>query len=287
MSAHQARHGVARQCEVLGVSRSGFYAWKDRPLSRRARADVEISQRIRLIHAVSGGTYGAPRVHAELAADGVRVGKKRVARLMRALGLQGATRRRITTTTVRDPDARQAPDLVERDFTADGRDQLWVADITYVPTAPGFLFLAVVIDAWSRKVVGWRLTDHLRTELVVEALETACAQRRPDGVIHHSDQGTQYTSIAFGIRCRAAKVRPSMGSVGDAYDNAMAESFFASLKCELLGRNGLRSKAETRIAIFEWIEGWYNSRRRHSALGYLSPNEFEARAEGALMTAST
>ncbi|MCG3135984.1 MAG: IS3 family transposase ISMxa1 [Planctomycetes bacterium] len=287
MSAHQARHGVARQCEVLGVSRSGFYAWKDRPLSRRARADVEISQRIRLIHAVSGGTYGAPRVHAELAADGVRVGKKRVARLMRALGLQGATRRRITTTTVRDPDARQAPDLVERDFTADGRDQLWVADITYVPTAPGFLFLAVVIDAWSRKVVGWRLTDHLRTELVVEALETACAQRRPDGVIHHSDQGTQYTSIAFGIRCRAAKVRPSMGSVGDAYDNAMAESFFASLKCELLGRNGLRSKAETRIAIFEWIEGWYNSRRRHSALGYLSPNEFEARAEDALMTAST
>ncbi|MCG3133972.1 MAG: IS3 family transposase ISMxa1 [Planctomycetes bacterium] len=287
MSAHQARHGVARQCEVLDVSRSGFYAWKDRPLSRRARADVEISQRIRLIHAVSGGTYGAPRVHAELAADGVRIGKKRVARLMRALGLQGATRRRFTTTTVRDPDARQAPDLVERDFTADGRDQLWVADITYVPTAPGFLFLAVVIDAWSRKVVGWRLTDHLRTELVVEALETACAQRRPDGVIHHSDQGTQYTSIAFGIRCRAAKVRPSMGSVGDAYDNAMAESFFASLKCELLGRNGLRSKAETRIAIFEWIEGWYNSRRRHSALGYLSPNEFEARAEGALMTAST
>ena len=287
MSAHQAHHGVAMQCEVLGVSRSGFYAWKDRPLSRRAREDVEIAQMIRTIHAVSRGTYGAPRVHAELAADGVRVGKKRVARLMKALGLQGATRRRFTTTTVRDTAARPAPDLVERDFTAAARDRLWVADITYIPTAPGFLFLAVVLDAWSRKVVGWRLADHLRAELVVEALETACAQRRPDGVIHHSDQGTQYTSIAFGLRCRAAKVRPSMGSVGDAYDNAMAESFFASLECELLSRHGLRSKAETRMAIFEWIEGWYNSRRRHSALGYLSPNDFETRAEDALMTAST
>jgi putative transposase len=287
VSAHQAQHRVARQCEILGVSRSGFYAWRERPLSRRAREDVEIAQRIRMIHAVSRGTYGAPRVHAELAAGGVHVGRKRVARLMRGLGLQGASRRRFTTTTVRDANARPAPDLVEREFSAAGRDQLWVADITYVPTAPGFLFLAVVLDVWSRKVVGWRLADHLRAELVVEALETACAQRRPDGVIHHSDQGTQYTSIAFGIRCRAAKVRPSMGSVGDAYDNAMAESFFASLECELLNRHGLRSKAETRIAIFEWIEGWYNSRRRHSALGYLSPNDFEARAEEALMTAST
>ena len=267
MSAHQAQHDVATSCRTLGVSRSGFYAWKDRPLSRRAREDVEIAQKIRLIHAVSRGTYGAPRVHA--------------------LGLQGATRRRFATTTVRDADARPAPDLVERDFTAAARDRLWVADITYIPTAPGFLFLAVVLDAWSRKVVGWRLADHLRAELVVEALETACAQRRPDGVIHHSDQGTQYTSIAFGLRCRAAKVRPSMGSVGDAYDNAMAESFFASLECELLSRHGLRSKAETRMAIFEWIEGWYNSRRRHSALDYLSPNDFETRAEDALMTAST
>jgi putative transposase len=287
VSAHQADHAVAKQCEVLGVSRSGFYAWKDRPLSRRAREDVELTQKIRMIHAVSRGTYGAPRVHAELAAEGVRVGRKRVARLMRLLGLQGASRRRFTTTTVRDPEARPAPDLIERDFAAAGRDQLWVADITYIPTAPGFLFLAVVIDAWSRKVVGWRLADHLRAELVVEALETACAQRRPDGVIHHSDQGTQYTSIAFGLRCRAARVRPSMGSVGDAYDNAMAESFFATLECELLGRHGLRSKAEMRIAIFEWIEGWYNSRRRHSALGYLSPNDFEARATEALTTATS
>jgi putative transposase len=256
-------------------------------MSRRAREDITLAQKIQVIHAVSRGTYGAPRVHAELAADGVRVARKRVARLMKALGLEGATRRRFTTTTVRDEDARPAPDLVERDFTAERRDQLWVADITYIPTAPGFLFLAVVLDVWSRRIVGWRIANHLRAELVVEALEAACAQRRPDGVIHHSDQGTQYTSIAFGIRCRAAGVRPSMGSVGDAYDNAMAESFFATLECELLERHGIRSKAETRIAVFEWIEGWYNSRRRHSSLDYLSPNDFETRAEEALMTAST
>jgi putative transposase len=287
VSAHQAEFGVAKQCEVLGVSRSGYYDWKDRPLSRRAREDVVLAQKIRLIHVVSRGTYGAPRVHAELGADGVHVGKKRVARLMRALGLQGATRRRFTTTTVRDKDARPAPDLVERDFKAESRDRLWVADITYVPTAPGFLFLAVVLDAWSRKVVGWCIANHLRAEIVVEALEMACAQRRPADVIHHSDQGTQYTSIAFGLRCRAARVRPSMGSVGDAYDNAMAESFFASLETELLARHGLRGKAETRMALFEWIEGWYNPRRRHSALGYLSPNDFEARATEALTTAST
>jgi putative transposase len=287
VSAHQARYGVATLCGVLRVSRSGYYAWKDRPMSRRAREDVGIAQKIRLIHAVSRGTYGAPRVHAELAADGVRVGKKRVARLMKAIGLQGASRRRFTTTTVRDPHARPAPDLVRRDFTAAGRDQLWVADITYVPTAPGFLFLAVVLDAWSRKVVGWCIAGHLRAEIVVEALEMAVAQRRPADVVHHSDQGTQYTSIAFGMRCRAAKVRPSMGSVGDAYDNAMAESFFASLETELLARRGVTGAAETRMAVFEWIEGWYNSRRRHSALGYLSPNDFEARAEDALMTAST
>jgi len=287
VSAHQAFHDVATSCRVLGVSRSGFYAWKDRPLSRRAGEDVAIAHKIRAIHAVSRGTYGAPRVHAELAADGVRVGRKRVARLMRAAGLEGASRRRFKTTTVRDEEARPAPDLVARDFKARRRDQLWVADITYVPTAPGFLFLAVVIDAWSRKVVGWRLANHLRAELVVDALEAAVAQRRPDGVIHHSDQGTQYTSIAFGIGCRAAKVRPSMGSVGDAYDNAMAESFFASLETELLARRKIAGAAETRMAVFEWIEGWYNSRRRHSALGYLSPNDFEKKwAEQALMTAS-
>ncbi len=288
MTAHRAHYDVATLCRCVGISRSAYYAARRRPLSGRAREDLAIGQKIREIHAASRSTYGAPRVHAELRYEGVRVGKKRVARLMRSMGLEGASRRRFKTTTVRRKDARPAPDLVERDFRAQEPDQLWVADITYVRTAPGFLFLAVVLDAWSRKVVGWCIANHLRAQIVVSALDMACARRRPRGVIHHSDQGTQYTSIAFGIRCRAAGVRPSMGSVGDAYDNAMAESFFASLETELLTEHGVRGAAETRMALFQWIEGWYNSRRRHSALGYLSPNDFEMQHDRpALMTAST
>jgi putative transposase len=196
---------------------------------------------------------------------------------MRSAGIAGVSRRRFVSTTVRDRDARPAPDLVQRDFRAEGPDRLWVADITYVPTWAGFLFLAVVLDAWSRKVVGWAMTTHLRTELVLAALEMALFRRRPKDVVHHSDQGTQYTSIAFGLRCRAAGVRPSMGSVGDAYDNALCESFFATLECELLDRRPLRTQAEAQLAVFEFIEGWYNPQRRHSAIGYLSPNEFERR----------
>ena len=288
MTAHQAHYDVATLCRCVGIARSAYYAARGRPLCRRARVDLEIGQKIRAIHAVSRRTYGAPRVHAELHHDGVRIGRKRVARLMRSMGLEGASRRRFRTTTVRDKDARHAPELVERDFTRTSSDQLWVADITYVRTAPGFLYLAVVLDAWSRKVVGWCIAHHLSAEIVMSALDMACARRRPRDVIHHSDQGTQYTSIAFGIRCRAAGVRPSMGSVGDAYDNAMAESFFASLETELLDAHGVRGAAETRMALFQWIEGWYNSRRRHSALGYLSPNDFEKQhARPALMTAST
>jgi putative transposase len=208
------------------------------------------------------------------------VGRKRIARLMRAAGIAGVSRRRWKTTTVRDRAARRAPDLVQRDFVAAAPDRLWVADITYIPTWAGFLYLAVVVDAWSRKVVGWAMTTHLRTELVLAALEMALGQRRPRDVIHHSDQGTQYTSIAFGLRCREAGVRPSMGSVGDAYDNALCESFFATLECELLDRRPMRTQAEARMAVFDFIEGWYNSHRRHSSLGYLSPNEFERTGAG-------
>jgi putative transposase len=262
-------------CRVLDVSPSGFYAWRKRPLSPRARADVELSAEIQAIHRESRGTYGAPRIHAELAARDVHVGRKRVARLMRKANLQGVSRRKQFRTTVRDETARPAPDLVDRQFTATGPDRLWVADITYVPTWAGFLYLAVVLDAWSRRVIGWAMETHLRTELVLAALDTAIARRRPSGVIHHSDQGSQYTSIAFGTRCREAGVRPSMGSVGDAYDNAMCESFFATLECELLDRQRFRTPAEARLAIFDSIEGWYNSRRRHSALGYRSPIAFE------------
>ena len=275
MTAHQAVHRIAPLCRVLGVSPSGYYAWRKRPLSRRARADVKLSAEIQAIHRESRGTYGAPRVHAELAARGMHVGRKRVARLLRAAGLHGVSRRRVVPTTIRDERARPAPDLVERQFQAAGPDRLWVADITYVPTWTGFLYLAVVLDAWSRRVIGWAMESHLRTELVLAALNMAIAQRRPRDVIHHSDQGCQYTSLAFGQRCREADVRPSMGSVGDAYDNALCESFFATLECELLDRQRFRTQVEARLAVFDFIEGWYNPRRRHSGLAYLSPMIFE------------
>jgi putative transposase len=280
MRAHQVDYSMHTMARLLGVSPSGYYAWASRPASKRAQADERLLVEIRSIHQRSRGTYGAPRVHAELQAQGTRVSRKRVARLMREAGLAGASRRRFNTT-VRDRDRRPAPDLVERRFAAEGPDQLWVADITYIPTWSGFLYLAVVLDAWSRRVVGWSMATHLRTELVLEALNMALSQRRPRGVIHHSDQGTQYTSIAFGLRCREAGVRPSMGSVGDCYDNAMCESFFATLDCELLDRRKLKTPAEARHAVFEFVESWYNPRRRHSALGYLSPAEFEKRAEAA------
>jgi len=262
-------------CRVLQISASGFYAWLTRAPSTRAQEDLELLTRIRSIYDRSRRTYGAPRVHAELASEDVRVGRKRVARLMRRERMLGASRRRLVTTTTRNADVRPAPDLVNRKFAAEAQDRLWIADITYVPTWAGFLYLAVVIDAFSRRVVGWSMETHLRTELVLTALDMALAQRRPETVIHHSDQGTQYTSIAFGLRCREMKVRPSMGSVGDAYDNAMCESFFATLECELLDRRRFKTQAEARMAIFEFIEGWYNPHRRHSALGYLSPIDFE------------
>jgi putative transposase len=262
-------------CRVLGVSTSGYYAWRTRPRSERARADAELSLHIQAIHERSSATYGAPRIHAELTAQGVRVGRKRVARLMEVAGIYGVSRRKWITTTTRDRAARPAPDLVERNFSATAPNELWVADITYVPTWTGFLYLAVVLDTFSRRVVGWAMETHLRTELVLAALNMALGQRRPAAVIHHSDHGTQYTSIAFGMRCREAGVRPSMGSIGDCFDNAMCESFFATLECELLDRRRFRTQVEARMAIFDFIEGWYNPHRRHSALGYYSPIDYE------------
>ncbi len=195
---------------------------------------------------------------------------------MRAAGIRGVSRRRgFVVTTRRDERARPAPDLVNRRFVAQGPNQLWVADMTYVPTWAGFIYLAVVLDVWSRRVVGWAIGEHMTVELVLSALNMAGAQRRPKEVIHHSDQGSQYTSIAFGARCAQMGVRPSMGSTGDAYDNAMAESFFASLECELIDRRSFKTKTEARLALFTWIEAWYNPRRRHSALGRVSPINFE------------
>lgn len=235
--ANQAVYPVRSLCRVLGVSASGFYAWRDRPRSARAMNNAVLTERIRQIHADSDQTYGMPRVRAELRAQGVTVSRQRVARLMRHAGLQGVSRRRAyIVTTQRNERQRPAPDLVQRRFHADSPNALWVADMTYVPTWAGFIYLAVVLDAWSRRIVGWSIGEEMNTDLVLGALNMALQQRRPEQVIHHSDQGSQYTSLAFGNRCRQMGVRPSMGTVGDAFDNAMAESFFASLECELIDR---------------------------------------------------
>jgi putative transposase len=269
-------HDVTKLCRAVGISKSGFYAGRGRVPSARAKADAELTLKIQGIHEQSRATYGVPRVHAVLASEGIRVSRKRVARLMKLARLAGVSRRRKYRST-RDKDARPAPDLVERRFTATAPDQLWVADITYVPTWEGFLYLAVVLDVFSRCIVGWAMASHLRAELVIDALNMAVGQRRPARVIHHSDQGCQYTSVAFGIRCREVGVQPSMGSVGDAYDNAMCESFFATLECELLDRRRFKTRAEAEMALFDFIEGFYNTNRIHSALDYHSPREYERR----------
>jgi putative transposase len=244
MSANQASYPVGVMCRLRGVSASGFYAWQGRPLSARAVADIGLTAKIHAIHRRSGESYRSPSIHAELADEhGLRVGRKRVARLMRAAGLKGLQPRRFVTTTVTDPAADRALDKVDRQFTAPGADRLWVADITYIPTWSGLLYLAVVLDVWSRRIVGWSMENHLKTEFVLAALDMAIAQRRPAALIHHSDRGCQDTSCGFGKRCREAGVVPSMGPVGDAYDNAMAESLFATLEREVLNRRRFGSQA--------------------------------------------
>jgi putative transposase len=279
VKANQATSSVRVMCRLLNVSKSGFYAWDRRVISARERADIELTVRIRAIHQRSRETYGAPNIHAELADDhGIRVGRKRVARLMRAAGLRGATLRKFVITTVSDPASRQPADLVERRFYAEHPNRLWVADATYIPTWSGFLYLAIVLDVFSRKIVGWAMETHLRTELMLAAIDMAITMRRPQAVIHHSDHGCQYTSYAFGKRCREAGIMPSMGTVGDAYDNAMAESFFATLEREVLNRRRFRTQVEAKMLIFDWLEGWYNPHRRHSSLGYRSPINYERHA---------
>ena len=286
MTAHQAAFPVAVLCRVLEVSTSGYYASLKRTPSARARRDTALLTAIRASHVRSDATYGAPRVHGDLAEAGERVGRKRVARLMRSAGLAGVSNRKGPPRPKHGvPESPPAPDLVRRDFTATAPDALWVADITYVPTYAGFLYLAVVLDAFSRRVVGWAMGTTLKATLVLDALQMAATQRRPTSVIHHSDQGSQYGALAFGQRCKTLGVRPSMGSRGDAYDNAMAESFFATLEAELLARYRFASHAEARLALFRYIEGWYNPHRRHSALGHRSPISYErAHAKAALAT---
>jgi putative transposase len=274
----QATYPVARLCRVLGVSPSGSDACRKRLPSARAREDAVLTEQIVRIHQESRGTYGAPRIHADLAASGMRCGRKRVARLMRGAAIVGCHRRRYVVTTQREPRAPVAPDHVGRQFTATAPNQRWTADITDVPTWAGFLYLAVVLDVCSRRIVGWAMAEHLRTELVLGALEMALWNRRPAaGVVHHSDQGSQYAALAFGQRCQTAGVVPSMGSRGDCYDNAVTEAFFATLECELLAQHTFRTHTEARTALFDYIEGFSKRRRRHSALGYDAPVVYEQR----------
>jgi len=273
----KAAHPVRRRCRVLGVSPSGYWAWRQREHRARARANAQLNEYIVRIHQASRGTYGALRIQAERAAHGVPCGHNRVARLMRQARLVGCHRRRPVHTTRRDLVATPAPDLVQRAFSASAPDRLWVADITYLPTEQdGFLSLAVILEVFSRRVVGWSLQEDLHTELVLAALQMAVWTRHPaDGLIHHSDHGCQYTSLRFGERCAAAGIRPCRGTVGDCFDNALVERFFATLECELLATHQFRTHDHARAAVFEWIEVFYNRQRRHSALGYVAPETYE------------
>ncbi len=276
IDAEKASYPVSALCRVLRVSRSGYYEWKERPTSKRDRENATLTERIREIHQRSRETYGYPRVHAELRALGIHCDRKRVARLMRKDGLRGCMRgRRRKHTTRQDPLAVPAPDLVERNFTATVLDQLWTADITYLPTDEGFLYLAFILDVYSRKVVGWSMANHLRSELVAAALEMAIHRRNPSaGLIHHSDRGAQYTALSFGKRLKEAGIVPSMSRVGSALDNAISESFVSTLKSEI-GVSRYPERQTARASIFEFIELFYNRVRRHSSLGYLSPTEYE------------
>jgi putative transposase len=276
IAAERANHSISLMCRVLGVSRAGFHdAWSRRAPSNRALADAWLVERIARVHIKSRGTYGARRVHAALRQEGIRVGRKRVERLMRGRQLSGRVPCKRDKTMIRVAGVRAAADLVGRDFAPSGANQLWVADIKYIPTAAGWLYLAVVVDCFSRRVVGWSMRDDLRAELVVDALEMAVARRQPGpGLIHHSDQGSQYVSVIFGERCRDADIELSMGCTA-AHDNAVAESFFASLTKDLLRRKSFRTRAEARTAVFDYIETFYNPIRLHSTLGYRSPVEYE------------
>lgn len=276
IDAEKARFPVSLLCKMVGVSKSGYYAWKSRPPSRRSREDAALTEKIREIHERSRQTYGYPRVHAEIRALGIRCGRRRVARLMRKAGLRGCMRGRKMRTTRRDPRVVPAPDLVKRNFRATVPDKLWTADITYLRTDEGFLYLAFVLDVYSRKVVGWSMASHLRTELVVDALEMAVWRRKPKaGLVHHSDRGVQYTALSFGKRLEEVGIVPSMGRAGSALDNAISESFVATLKVELVHRRRFPTRETARSAVFEYLEGFYNRRRLHSSLGYASPESYE------------
>jgi transposase InsO family protein len=272
-----SRWSVAEMCRTLGVSRSGFYDWQHRPPSDRELGDRQLAVEIEAIWECSDRTYGAPRTHRWLRKQGFRVGRKRVARVMAANGWEGESgRRRVRTTTV-DRSATAAGDLVARDFNPPAPDILWCGDITYLRTGEGWLFLATVIDLFSRRVIGWSAAAHMRTDLVADALNMAVATRggAVNGVVFHTDRGSQYTSAAFGQLCDQLGVTQSMGATGVCWDNAAAESFFGTLKRELAHRRRWATRADARCDLMRWIEGWFNTRRLHSALDYNSPIEIE------------
>lgn len=287
IAAEKVNYSVVRLCHALNVSTSGFYAWQERQPSRRAKRDAELIDQIRDLHMDSHCTYGAPRIHAELRATGTRVGKKRIARLMRTAGLAGRCPKRFKRTTIRAVvPAAEPPDLVRRDFRPSEPDRLWVADITYVRTWEGWLYLAIILDAFSRRVVGWALADHLRTELATDALQMALASRRPQpGLIHHSDRGGQYLSAIYIGQLAEHGIASSVGRPGTCWDNAVPESFFATLKTELLYRATWPTRQHAKTAIFQYLESFYNRRRLHSALGYRSPTDFEADYRNATLAA--
>jgi putative transposase len=271
---------VSLMCELLGASESGHWAWVKRPPSDRELADAWLIERIRRIHAASGGRYGSPRVHAMLGREGIRVGEKRVERLMRAAGLQGAHRRRRKGCTICVPGVEPFADLVGRDFRPDAPNLVWAADIKQIKTGEGWLYLAAVQDLFSRLIVGWAMRPHMRQELVVDALKMAVRRRRPaKGTIHHSDHGGQFIGLTFGQACHDAGIAQSMGAVGSCFDNAVAETFFATLTKERLLHDapagGWATRAQLRSALFEYIEGFYNPTRLHSTLGMRSPIEYE------------
>ena len=276
IEAQRTSFPIPLMCRMLGVSRSGYYDWRSRPPSRRSRENAALIGTVRQIHERSRETYGSPRVHAELRSVGIHCSRKRVARLMREAGLRGCMRGGRRGTTRRDKRSAPAEDLVKRDFAATEVDKVWVADITYVATQEGFLYLAFILDVYSRRIVGWAMESHLRTEIVVDALRMAVWRRKPaPGLVHHSDQGVQYTALSFSERLREVGIKPSMGRTGSALDNAMAESFVSTLKAELVSRLEFPTRKAARTAIFEYLETFYNTRRLHSALGYRSPADFE------------
>lgn len=273
---HRETFRVGVMCEVLKVSRSGYYAWRGRPHSDRERANRALRATIERIHAESRGTYGSPRVHAALRREGFACGRHRVARLMRDEGIRSKTKRRFRSIATKRSEMPSAPNLLARSFSAPARDRAWAADITIVRTGEGWLHLAVVLDLFSRKVVGWAMSDRVHQTLALEALAMAIARRRPrPGLVHHSDRGGQYASAAYQDRLDRHGIVSSMSRPANCLDNAVAESFFHTLKTELVYHEHYRTREAARLAIFEWIEGFYNRTRLHSTLGYRPPEEYE------------